>query len=350
LVAPHPPLPRRDHEALVVTAIAERQPATETTQSSQLVPAELHRWIDRLGPGLGGICAHQLGAGCGKLIRPAVTFGCAHAVGGSTADALPAAVAVELIHNASLIHDDIMDGDECRRHRPTVWKQFGVAQAILAGDALIGLAFEALTTDTQPEHAGAAAADLARAVRSLAIGQHTDLRLEGSTTASTAQCLAMMAGKTGALLAVASRLGARLGGAPYGWFDAFSDYGKNLGVAFQLLDDLLGIWGDPAVTGKPVGSDLRARKNSAPVVAALATDGAAARRLRELYESNTPMSERDVAAASVLVEQAGGRAWTTEQCRRHLALAWTALDPLPLDVTARDALRDLANRVVARLP
>lgn len=320
-----------------MTAVAAHERATATTLARQLLPAELHRWIDRLGPDLGRICAHQIGADCGKLIRPALAFGCAQAAGGSPQDALPAAVAVELIHNASLVHDDIMDGDEYRRHRPTVWKQYGVAQAILAGDALIGLAFEALTTDAPPEHAGVAAADLARAVRSLAIGQHVDLQLEGTTTATTAQCLALIAGKTGALLAVACRLGARLGGAPPAWLDAFGEYGNNLGIAFQLVDDLLGIWGDPAVTGKPVGS-------------ALSTSVSAASRLRELYGSTEPMSDRDVAQARELVEGAGGRAWAVEQCGRHVASATAALDQLPIDAAACDALHELTDRVVARVP
>ena len=333
-----------------MTALAEHRPATESAAVHDAVVPELHRWIERLGPELAQICRHQLGADCGKLVRPALVFACARAVGGSAGPALPAAVAVELIHNASLVHDDIMDGDECRRHRTTVWKEYGVAQAILAGDALIGLAFEALATDARPEHTGAAAADLARAVRSLAIGQHADLRLEGSTTATKAQSLALMAGKTGALIGVACRLGARLGGAPYGWLDAFGEYGNNLGIAFQLVDDLLGIWGDPTVTGKPVGSDLRARKNSAPVIAALHTGGDAAARLRELYGSSEPMSDRDVVEAGVLVERAGGREWTVGECRRHVARAWDALDGIPLDPAASDALHDLAHRVVARMP
>jgi len=329
-----------------MTALAEHRPATDVT----IVVPELRRWIGRLGPDLGRICLHQLGADCGKLVRPALVFACAQAVGGAAETALPAAVAVELIHNASLVHDDIMDGDECRRHRPTVWKQYGVAQAILAGDALIGLAFESLATDARPEHAGAAAADLARAVRKLAIGQHADLRLEGSTTTTTAEGLALMAGKTGALIAVACRLGARLGGAPYAWLDAFSAYGSDLGVAFQLVDDLLGIWGDPAVTGKPVGSDLRARKNSAPVTAALRTGGDAAGRLRELYEAAAPMSDLDVAEARALVDRAGGREWTIDQCRRHAARARLALDAIPLDTGGRDPLNHLTDRVLARMP
>lgn len=333
-----------------MTAVAEHRPAPGIALARELVPDELRRWIQRLGPDLARICAHQLGADCGKLVRPALALACAQAVGGTARDAMPAAVAVELIHNASLIHDDIMDGDEYRRHRPTLWKQFGVAQAILAGDALIGLAFEALATDAPIEHAGVAAADLARAVRSLAIGQSADLRFEGSTTATTTECLALMAGKTGALLAVASRLGARLGSAPEEWLDAFGEFGGNLGIAFQLVDDLLGIWGDPALTGKPVGSDLRARKNSAPVTAALADGSIAARRLRDLYRSAEPMTDRDVATARDCVEAAGGRTWTVDQFHRHVVAAWAALDPLPLDAGARDALLDLTDRLVARIP
>jgi geranylgeranyl diphosphate synthase, type I len=339
-----------EHEPYAVPLLAPPTPG-DVASARRLLPGELRRWIDMLGPELAHICAHQLclddDTGGGKLARPALAIGCARAAGGATVDALPAAVAVELIPNASLIHDDIMDGDECRRHRPTVWTQYGVAAAILAGDALIGLGFEALATDAPAPYAGPAAADLARAVRSLAIGQGADLRLEGSTTATTADSLALIAGKTGALFAVAGRLGARLGGAPDSWIAAFTDFGANLGVAFQLVDDLLGIWGDPAVTGKPVGSDLRARKNSAPVTAALATGGTAANRLREIYRSADPMTDAGVAEARALVERAGGRAWTVDQCRRHVRAAWDAIDPLPLGDAARDALHDVAEYIVA---
>jgi geranylgeranyl diphosphate synthase, type I len=324
--------------------------------SRRLLPHELRVWVGRLGADLGRICGYQLGidperdappATGGKLVRPALALCCAAAAGGSALDAVPAGVAVELIHNASLVHDDIMDGDEYRRHRPTVWKQFGVSNAILAGDALIGLAFEALTAGAPAMHAGAGAHELARAVRALAIGQGDDLRCEARPTTSTDECLALIAGKTGALLGVACRLGARFGGAGPACLDAFERFGQRLGIAFQLVDDLLGIWGDPELTGKPVGADVRSRKSSAPVVAALHGGGRLAGQLRALYTSPRPMTDDDVATATELIERAGGRRWALDESRRHIEQAWDDLDAVPIDVAARAELELLADYVVA---
>ncbi|MER5303801.1 polyprenyl synthetase family protein [Streptomyces lasiicapitis] len=347
------------------------------TRARELLPPLLRDGVARLGDELGRICGYQLGlcdadgrpvpgAG-GKLIRPAFSVLCAEAVGGEAADALPAGAAIELLHNASLIHDDIMDGDRVRRHRPTTWVRFGVPRAILAGDALIALGFETLADRRHPATA-ASIADLARTLRRLAIGQGDDLRFEREREVGVEECLAMLGGKTGALLGCACRLGAAHGaahgaeyaakygadyGAEYGavpmaWLDRFEAFGDHLGVAFQLIDDVLGIWGDPAVTGKPVGSDLRARKKSAPVVAALKAGTAASARLDRLYATPGDLTDHQVAVLTGLVEEAGGRTWTLAEADRRIAAAWELLDPLDLDPVARQGLVDLTTALTAR--
>src|SRR5580658_5649562 len=185
---------------------------------------------------------------------------------------LPGGVAVELVHNFSLIHDDIIDEDIERHHRPTVWSLFGVGPAIIAGDALETLAHQVLL-EASPATGAAASAALAEATAAMISGQADDIAFEKRRNVSVEECMAMSAGKTGALLGCASSIGAVLAGAPDATVGALRDYGRHLGLAFQAVDDLLGIWGDPDRTGKPAGSDLRQRKKSMPVVSALAAGG-----------------------------------------------------------------------------
>ena len=205
----------------------------------------------------------------------------AEAAGAAPEVGIPGAVAVELVHNFSLLHDDLMDGDEQRRHRDTVWKVHGPAQAILVGDALFALANEILL-ELGTVEAGRATRRLTTATRKLIDGQAQDISYEHRERVTVEECLEMEGNKTGALLACAVSIGAVLGGADDRTADTLEEYGYHLGLAFQAVDDLLGIWGDPEATGKQTWSDLRQRKKSLPVVAALAAGGPAAERLGEL--------------------------------------------------------------------
>jgi geranylgeranyl diphosphate synthase, type I len=328
------------------------------TDRAHLLATVIGGWIAELDGDLGRMCGYQLGL-CdldgrptgtiaGKLVRPAFTLACARAAGGDPADAIPAAAAIELLHNASLIHDDIMDGDLLRRHRPTVWAEFGESAAILAGDALIAVGFEVLAGHRHPLTAQAVA-DLARTLRLLAHGQQDDLRFESERTVTVSDCMAMLMNKTGTLLGCACRLGTMYAGVPAGWADSFGRFGSHLGVAFQLVDDLLGIWGDPGTTGKPAGSDIRARKKSAPVTAALATRTVAGRELSTLYNNGKPLTDEDVTRLAELVEQAGGLAWTQAQARRHLAAAWDHIARLDLDPGGRAELTELTVSLADRV-
>jgi geranylgeranyl diphosphate synthase type I len=236
--------------------------------------------LDRLHPRLRQVVGYHRGlleadgtpvpqASGGKALRPALALLGAEATGRPADIALPGAVAVELVHDFSLLHDDVMDGDEERRHRPTAWTVFGQPAALLAGDALLSLATELLTETGTP--AGAAALRLLTAtVRELVAGQTDDLDFESRMDITFDDYIRMADGKTAALLSCSCAIGAVLAEAPAPVIEGLADFGRHLGLAFQLVDDLLGIWGSPAQTGKPVLADLRCRKKSAPVVLALA--------------------------------------------------------------------------------
>jgi geranylgeranyl diphosphate synthase type I len=248
----------------------------------------------------------------GKAVRPALAFLSAQAVGAPPETAMPGALAVELVHNFSLLHDDVMDRDLTRRHRPTAWKVFGVAEAILAGDLLLSLALDVIADS---EHPGATqgARMLNAAVLNMIHGQSTDMSFEGRSDVALPECLSMIGRKTGALLGCACALGASFGGGTPDQVDDLRRFGEQLGIAFQLVDDLLGIWGDPARTGKPVYSDLCNHKKSAPIVAALNSSTPAGHELAELLRSGRPLSGDDLVRAAALVEAAGGRAWSETQ-------------------------------------
>ncbi|MEU4654633.1 polyprenyl synthetase family protein [Streptomyces sp. NPDC023723] len=351
-----PPAEKADRRTTVdVTALLER--------GRTLATPVLRAAVDRLAPPMDTVAAYHFGwidaAGKpadgdgGKAVRPALAVLSAEVTGAAPRTGVPGAVAVELVHNFSLLHDDLMDGDEQRRHRDTVWKVHGPAQAILVGDALFALANEVLL-ELGTVEAGRATRRLTAASRALIDGQAQDISYEHRDRVSVAECLEMEGNKTGALLACASSIGAVLGGADERTADTLEKYGYHLGLAFQAVDDLLGIWGDPEATGKQTWSDLRQRKKSLPVVAALAAGGPASRRLGELLADDAKstdfanFSEEEFAARAALIEEAGGREWTAEEARRQHTIAIEALDAVDMPVEVRDRFAALADFVVVR--
>ncbi len=233
---------------------------------------------------------------------------------------MPAAVALELVHNFSLLHDDVIDGDAIRRHRPTAWSVFGLGAAILAGDALLTLAFDVLATSGHPA-AEQGARMLSAATQNLNDGQSADIAFEERADVDLPEVLRMAEAKTGALLGCACALGALFGGGSAGQVEHLRGFGERLGLAFQFVDDLLGIWGDPAVTGKLICSDLRNRKKSLPVVAALTSGTRAGRELAALYHRDRQLSDTELMRAAELIDIAGGRAWSQAQADNLLAQA-----------------------------
>ncbi|MFF8598145.1 polyprenyl synthetase family protein [Streptomyces sp. NPDC015232] len=319
--------------------------------------------VDRLAPPMDTVAAYHFGwidalgrpteGDSGKAVRPALALISAEAMGAAPEVGIPGAVAVELVHNFSLLHDDLMDGDEQRRHRDTVWKVYGPAQAILVGDALSALANEVLL-ELGTVEAGRATRRLTTANRKLIDGQAQDISYEHRERVTVEECLEMEGNKTGALLACAASIGAVLAGADDRTADKLEEYGYHLGLAFQAVDDLLGIWGDPDSTGKQTWSDLRQRKKSLPVVAALAAGGPASERLGELLAADAKItdfdsfSEAEFAARAALIEEAGGRDWTSQEARRQHEIAVRALHEVDLPVRVRDQLTALADFVVVR--
>ncbi|WP_413253107.1 polyprenyl synthetase family protein [Streptomyces goshikiensis] len=319
--------------------------------------------VDRLAAPMDTVAAYHFGwidaqgnpadGDGGKAVRPALALLSAEAAGAAAEVGVPGAVAVELVHNFSLLHDDLMDGDEQRRHRDTVWKVHGPAQAILVGDALFALANEVLL-ELGTVEAGRAARRLTTATRKLIDGQAQDISYEHRERVSVEECLEMEGNKTGALLACAVSIGAVLGGADDRTADKLEEYGYHLGLAFQAVDDLLGIWGDPEATGKQTWSDLRQRKKSLPVVAALAAGGPACEELGRLLAADAKsndfenFSEEEFAARAALIEAAGGRGWTAEEARRQHAIAIRALDDVDMPQRVREQLVALADFVVVR--
>lgn len=326
-------------------------------RAADLVQPALGAAVDRLAPDLavparyhfgwtdpGGVAVP--GGRGGKGVRSTLAVLSAEAVGAAPDVSVPGGVAVELIHNYSLIHDDIVDGDVERRHRPTVWKVYGIDNAIIIGDAVMALAFDALLEEASPERA-AAAADLARATAAMINGQSLDMSLHTRPGVSVADCWEMISLKTGALLAHASAVGAILAGAPDPIVAALRRFGDEVGRGFQATDDLLGIWGEPAVTGKPAGNDLRERKRSLPVTIALNSDTAAASELAQVLDGDR-ISEDDIDRAADLIEEVGGRASTEAAARRCIDRAAEAVASVDIDAGAAVELQDMANFIVDR--
>jgi geranylgeranyl diphosphate synthase type I len=283
----------------------------------------------------------------GKALRPALVLLCAQAVGGDAEAAVPAAVAVELVHNFSLLHDDVMDSDQTRRHRPTAWTVFGIADAILAGDALLALASECLAECSLASNAGGVQL-LSRCVAELCHGQSMDLSFERRDDIELGECWEMIEGKTAALFGCSCSLGALAGRAKARQAQLLSEFGCHLGRAFQLVDDLLGIWGDPRVTGKPVYSDLINRKKSLPVTAALNSGTAPGQELAQLYRRGEPFGPGEQAHVADLVERAGARDWARRSAADEIDRATDCLMAADCRPGAALALRELTHLLIER--
>jgi geranylgeranyl diphosphate synthase type I len=207
----------------------------------------------------------------GKRLRPQLLLRVALAEGGQPEAALDAAVAVEILHNYSLVHDDIEDGDRVRHGRPTVWARYGVAHGINAGDALCALSYLTLlgARDQPSDRVGAMTAVLHRANLAMCEGQALDIAFESRGEVTMSEYRAMIEGKTASLFGAACELGALSAGAAPVRTRAYAELGNAYGIAFQIRDDVLGTWGAPDVTGKPSGADIARRKWTFPVVWAL---------------------------------------------------------------------------------
>jgi len=312
---------------------------------SRLSPAV--RTVAAYHLGLADAAGHPVGAGrAGKALRPALALLSARSAGVEPERAVVPAAAVELVHNFSLLHDDIMDGDTERRHQPTAWTVYGVGAAILAGDALLTLAQDVLLET--PPYGVWAARCLSAAVQRLIAGQGADLEFERRDDVQVAECLDMAGDKTAALMACACSIGVIYVGGPASTAMSLSGFGAHAGLSFQLVDDCLGIWGAPEVTGKPVGSDLRARKKSVPVVIALTSGTQAGADLAVLLGQPEPLTEDEVLRAAALVEAAGGRQRTEAMADAELSAALSCLANADMADDVRAEFAAIAEFITAR--
>ena len=288
-------------------------------------------------------------APAGKKLRPGLVLLVCQAAGGEiTPLAQNAAAAVELVHNFSLVHDDIQDRSELRRHRPTLWSLWGMPQAINAGDALFALAQVVLVQD-----GSALAAQLANELNMTALklseGQFLDIDLQHGNTPVTLEAYeAMIARKTGVLFASACRMGALAAGASAEAIEAYATYGLELGVAFQEQDDLLGVWGRSAETGKPDAADIVERKRGLPAAMALSLPDTPD-WLRSAYlDDHGELSQETVRRIIEHFDRLGLRGAIEQRVQVRYRNALDSLDAAGARQPARSQLAGICEALVSR--
>ena len=322
------------------------------------VETELQKAVNqafiRGNPNLHNMLAYHMGwrgnafrsQGQGKRIRPLLVLLACSAAGGDWVQALPAAVAVELVHNFSLLHDDIEDKSHLRRGRPTVWKKWGIPQAINAGDAMFiisylqllqmsGILSDAITIKSMEI--------LQRACLQLTQGQYLDLSYEKRKNVALEDYWMMIDGKTAALISASTELGALSAFCDEQVCDAFHRFGRNLGLAFQVQDDFLGIWGDAALTGKSNKSDLLTKKKTLPVLFGLTNSVQFSERWNQ-----GPILPDELDEIILLLENTGAKSFTQSKANDLINQAIFELDNVCHNDSAYQALKHLAMNLVNR--
>jgi geranylgeranyl diphosphate synthase type I len=281
----------------------------------------------------------------GKRLRPLVTCHIATLLGASLDRVLPGAVAIELVHNFSLVHDEIQDQDATRHGRPTLWSRLGTAQAINAGDLLFTRAFAALRGGEDAAIQSSFARVLTGATEAMIRGQWQDLEFESRSDVTADEYLAMVAGKTGALIGACGEIAALAASRDDATVDAFARWGVTIGLAFQAQDDYLGVWGDSEETGKSNTNDIARHKKSLPVLLGLADD-ASQQAIRTTYSQPETGAEavRNVVQA---LERAGVHDQTLSMARRFQDEAEELVQMLP-DTAAKQGLLAMGRLLVER--
>lgn len=288
----------------------------------------------------------------GKMLRPALCLLCCEAVGGDVRQAMAAAAAIELVHNFTLIHDDIEDASDTRHGRATLWRVVGVPQAINAGDGMFVQAQRTLLrledAGVPPERVLLASRIVNDACAVLCEGQYADIAFETRDRVTLAEYEAMIDGKTASLLGASMAIGAIAGGADAATVAAFGECGRMLGRAFQIQDDVLGIWGEEAITGKPAADDIRSRKRSFPIAWAFEhLSGEAASTLARIYALDV-VTESHIETVVSLLNEAEVRDVATAAAVRWADAGVAALRPLRLEQERRRDIAVLAAFFVHR--
>ncbi len=289
---------------------------------------------------------HSCDRESGKFVRPTLCLLSCQAVGGDTSQILPAAAAIELLHNFSLIHDDIEDVSDERHHRPTIWKLWGQSQAINAGDAMFTLAYVALL---KLKERGISDEKIAGAIRMLSLaclelcdGQYLDIEYENRLDINIEDYLDMAAKKTAALFALSTALGAYLGNADIRLVDFFHMFGKELGIAYQIYDDISGIWGTSEKIGKSVG-DILQRKKTLPVVYGLQnSEGTERKKLMKFYTQKS-IEGKDIREVKEILTQSGAGDYAENLAQQCFQKALAHLEATGLDSSRLASLKDTTN-------
>ena len=284
----------------------------------------------------------------GKRLRPYLLFRCCHLLGGRTKDAMAAAGAIEMIHNFSLVHDDIMDNDEVRHGVPTTHNKFGLPLAILAGDVLFSKAYQVISrSGASPPVVSKLVSELSTVCVDICEGQQLDIKLASSKRLPTRQeYIEMIEKKTAALFSVSCSMGAICAGASLADTRNVSNFGANLGIAFQITDDLIGIIGEPRLTQKPVGNDLREGKKSLPILLALKKAKGKDLRLLSRSFGNAKSTSKDLAKAVDVIKNLGIEDEVRTEAFRYASTAKNSLKKYK--GASKDELVSLLDFVVDR--
>lgn len=282
----------------------------------------------------------------GKRIRPLLVLLSNHAAKGNWREALPAAAAVEFVHNFSLIHDDIEDQSHYRHHRETLWSKWGIAQAINTGDSMYTMSFDAilkLSSSYSPSMVIDAYQILIDSCTLLTQGQYLDIARQSVSESAIGAYWPMIKGKTASLIRACTELGALTARANVERIKAFRTFGENLGMAFQVIDDYLGIWGSSEQTGKPSESDLVLGKKTLPILFGLQKKGAFAKRW-----VNGNIQAKEVQELSKMLVDEGAAEFTQHEADRLTNEALAALKEGAFDAFERQPLEELALKLLHR--
>lgn len=342
--AASPPLPAvfQRYQAALDSALRDR-----LSDDSSFVYSML-----RYNMGWADIQGAPVSAAQGKALRPTLCLLTCEAVCGDFSLAVPAAAAFELVHNFSLIHDEVQDRDESRRHRPTLWTVWGDAKALSAGNVLRVVADVTIDRLQGEDASFRKVHSIGRVMTEASLemieGQYLDVSYEGRSDIGMKSYLDMIARKTGALIRSPMEVGAIMGANDQSVVDAFRECGRALGLVFQIRDDVLGIWGDEKTTGKPVGADIRQRKNSFPIVHAMSNaDGARKRILDRVYDQES-ISDEDVDTVLEIMDGLGTRGFAHSLATEHCERGLECLEGVEIPPDARNDIEEMAVFLLIR--
>jgi len=323
------------------------------------IEQEVARCLPADGSSLNEMLRYQLGWTSGggvslggKGLRPSLCLLACEAMGGDVDQALPIAASIELIHNFSLIHDDIEDGDELRYHRPALWSLYGRDQAVAAGLALWTLAYQTLNRSLERGLPADVVLEARRilndACSEMIEGQHLDLSYELRIDVTLPDYIEMISRKTAALLSAALKAGALVAGARGEELERFAVFGRQLGLAFQIRDDILGIWGEGTATGKPVGADIARKKKTLPIVQAFEQVVGPDRELLRTVYSNDAVQDEDIDAVLAILQRWNCRYFAQGLAEDYRSRAMAALSQTHIQFDARRQFDELTSFILER--